>query len=1220
MDNLSAVESIFLAALEKTSSTERAAYLDDACAGDPSLRQRVERLLAAHPKAGSFLQVTGPELTGPFAEQSGAERPGSQIGPYKLLELLGEGGMGMVFVAEQQEPVRRKVALKVIKPGMDSREVIARFEAERQALAMMDHPNIAKVLDAGTTGEKPYFVMELVKGVPITDYCDQERFSPRQRLELFVPVCQAVQHAHQKGIIHRDLKPSNVLVSSHDGTPVVKVIDFGIAKAIEQQLTDKTIYTRVAQLIGTPLYMSPEQAGMSDLDIDTRSDVYSLGVLLYELLTGTTPFDPKRLAKVAFDEMRRILREEDPPRPSTRLSTLGETLSAVSARRRTEPRRLPGLVRGDLDWIVMKALEKDRTRRYETASAFAADVRRFLGEEPVEARPPSAWYRFRKFARRHRTAAFLAGFVTVMLAALLITETVGYFQIKAARDHADTERKAAQDAAKREETERIRAQNAKEKLRENLYEVETSLLQPAWESDSLARFDQLLDGQRPAPGERDLRAFEWHYWNRLRHAEQPGVKLASESRLGARLASPPVLSPDGSRIAAVAVENGQGALCVWDTSTGKLVQKLMEGLDYRQPLLAAPLRIAFSGDSRRVAVSQLGPKNPGDVVTLFKPVQADDLIGNRLLLRVWDIATGRKLLDHAVDNFTSPPLGMALSLDGRLLAFSTPVPDPKGEESRLHLWEVDMAREMAIHPLSDTPSALAFSPDGARLAAVLSTVRRMGPQLDFVWYGQKLQLWQVDPWQEMPINLPRKPEQLTPEAIAFGSAPPGGEGRLAVFWGDAGHKKTLTVYALGKEKGKELCTIRDEITGTQPVFDPSGSRISCDAAGSIVRVWDADKGNVLFSVRGHEKTPAVVFRPDGHLVTAGADGIVKEWAQAPPPSAPNGIEKGDNFCPLAVALGRDGTRLARAVAGADRSTLTVRLWDADHGNFRTPIEVKTGRPLGGVRPLALSADGRRLAAVVLMNPPPGAQLRVWDTSDGRELFASEIIDLHGLPIAALTLSADGSRVALACAGEVTAWDVTTGASLLQVKDSWKLLMFLTLSRDGKRLAWASDRRVRLWDVDAARKAQVLGESGEYVGPVAFSHDGRYLAACVGGAPMNWTEVKVWDADTAEERLNLKGEKGLQDIAFSPDGRRIATLQAEPFEKPGAVVKLRDSVSGLLLLRLDCPERGPANLHFSADGSRLLLVHGYPSQPGDGWREEWNATPLPDREPVPAARP
>jgi serine/threonine protein kinase len=405
-------EEIFHQALARSRPEKRAAYLEQACAGDPALRASVEALLRANAGASSFLEAPPHSPVVTIDEPSVTERPGTVIGSYKLLELIDEGGFGVVFLAEQTHPVRRRVALKVLKQGMDTRQVVARFEAERQALAIMDHPNIARVFDGGAPPSgRPYFVMELVKGVPITQFCDQHRLTTRQRLELFVPVCRAVQHAHQKGIIHRDLKPSNVLVTEHDGRPVPKVIDFGVAKSIGQELTDKSLFTGVAQMVGTPLYMSPEQAGMSDLDVDTRSDVYSLGVLLYELLAGTTPFDRERLKEVGYGELQRIIREEEPPRPSTRLSTLDRAVTTASTNRQSEPGKLAALLRGELDWVVMKCLEKDRNRRYESPGALARDLERYLGDEPVLACPPSAWYRFGKFARRRRAGLAMAGLV-----------------------------------------------------------------------------------------------------------------------------------------------------------------------------------------------------------------------------------------------------------------------------------------------------------------------------------------------------------------------------------------------------------------------------------------------------------------------------------------------------------------------------------------------------------------------------------------------------------------------------------------------------------------------------------------------------------------------------------------------------------------------------------------------------------------------------------------
>jgi serine/threonine protein kinase/Flp pilus assembly protein TadD len=437
-------EEIFHQALTRGSPEERAAYLEQACAGDPALRASVEALLRANAGASGFLDPPAPERAATVEEQPANERPGASIGPYKLIERIGEGGMGTVWMAQQTAPVKRLVAVKLIKAGMDSRHVIARFEAERQALALMDHPHIAKVLDAGTTGAgRPYFVMDLVKGVPITRYCDEHRLPPEKRLELFIPVCHAIQHAHQKGIIHRDLKPSNVLVALYDGKPVPKVIDFGVAKAAGQTLTEKTLVTGFGAIVGTLEYMSPEQAEINQLDIDTRSDIYSLGVLLYELLAGSPPFTCKELEKAGMLEMLRVIREQEPARPSAKLSTSGG-LPTLAANRGTEPAKLMKLVRGELDWIVMRALEKDRNRRYESANGFARDLEHYLADEPVQACPPSVGYRLRKFVRRNRAAFVTASVVT--LAVLLVVGSLGW----TVRDRTAREQEIARERATRQ--------------------------------------------------------------------------------------------------------------------------------------------------------------------------------------------------------------------------------------------------------------------------------------------------------------------------------------------------------------------------------------------------------------------------------------------------------------------------------------------------------------------------------------------------------------------------------------------------------------------------------------------------------------------------------------------------------------------------------------------------------------------------------------------------
>ena len=569
------IDAIFHAALQIVDRDERESYLESACGTDLELRRRVKSLVEADVHADDYFQtaqVTPGKSLGDhqstLTQTTPVETPGTKIGRYKLLQQIGEGGFGGVWMAEQSEPVKRRVALKIIKLGMDTREVIARFEAERQALAMMDHPNIAKVLDAGATENgRPFFVMELVKGIPVTEFCDGRQLDTKQRLELFTDVCSAINHAHQKGVIHRDIKPSNILVTLHGDKPVPKVIDFGIAKATQQELTDKTLFTRFEQFIGTPVYMSPEQAALSGLDIDTRSDIYALGVLLYELLTGKPPFDSKTLVSAGYEEMRRIIREEEPARPSVRLGTVvGDERTTLAKAHDVEPEKLRRLVKGELDWIVMKAIDKDRARRYETANAFALDIRRFLADEPVTAVAPSAAYRFRKFARRNRAVLGVAAVITLLLVAGVAVSTWQAVRATRAEQFARETANSEQAARIAEADQRQSAESNAHQSRLNLYAADMNLAHAAVRASNIGRAARLLDRHIPKEGEEDLRHWEWRYLWRLIQGDE-------------LYALPPFdsdvfnidHSPDGRHLAIALFD---GRLLIWDLKRNRQVKAL----------------------------------------------------------------------------------------------------------------------------------------------------------------------------------------------------------------------------------------------------------------------------------------------------------------------------------------------------------------------------------------------------------------------------------------------------------------------------------------------------------------------------------------------------------------------------------------------------------------------------------------------------------------------
>jgi WD40 repeat protein/serine/threonine protein kinase/tetratricopeptide (TPR) repeat protein len=1119
---------VFAEALERNDPAARARYLDEACGDDASLRRRVEALLAAHDGAGRFLEPesravseTGvPYTEGPpqpsvpetrllsrlRSEDHSLDVPADQprafvagqviAGRYTLLDILGEGGMGTVYRADQTAPVKRQVALKLIRVGMDSRAVVARFDAERQALAMMDHPNIARVYDGGTTASgQPFFVMELVSGIPITDYCDCKRLSVGARLELFIAVCQAVQHAHQKGIIHRDLKPSNVLVTEVDDRPTPKVIDFGVAKATEIQLTDQS-FGESGAIVGTPTYMSPEQADPSSMDIDTRTDVYALGVILYELLAGSPPIDAKQFQRGAFLEMLRMVREDDPPRPSTKLST-AEALPNIAANRNIEPEQLKRVVRGDLDWIVMKALEKDRARRYETANGFAADVLRHLSYEPVLAAPPSQAYRLRKFVRKHRGAMFAASLVVLAFVGGIAGTTWGLFRANLRRVEAEKARAAeAERVEERDAAVKIADARADE-LNYRLGISEFLLASEAYEDGDVIVAADRLDNVPPSQ-----RGWEWSYLKRLTRGGLFTLYGHTDHVTAARF------SADGSRI--VTGSNDRTAR-VWDAHAGTL---LLELKGHTGGLTSA----SFSQDGARIATGSYDRT-----------------------ARVWDARTGTTLLE--LKGHTDGVRSVAFSPDG------TRIVTGSGDKTA-KVWDARSgAALLELGGHSGWVYSVSFSPDGSRIVtsgdvglakvwdarAGTTLLELKGGNIGPVWSAtfspdgsrivtggldRSVRVWDA---QAGTVVLELKGHmnwvnsaQFSPDGSRIVT---GSSDRTARVW-DARTGTTLL----------ELKGHTGEVSSAS--FSPDGEGVVTGSWDRTVKIWDARTELAPLVLKGQKSAVwSASFSPDGtRIVTASRsyERTARVW------DAQSGMTllelRGHSNDLLSASFSPDGMRII--TCGGDR---TAKVWDARTGTTLLVLRGHTGELTSAL----FSPDGLRIVTGGGTRDMPG-EAKVWDARSGTPLLE---LKGHTGPVLSAAFSPDGSRIVTGSADRTArVWDARTGTSLLELKGHTEAVQSATFSPDSLRIVTGGiDPMAKIWDARDGSLLLDMRTRNRDVQTATFSPDGLRIVTSGGGPGIQLGQATVWDARTGTPLLELTGHTlRLASAAFSPDGSRIVT--------------------------------------------------------------------------------
>jgi serine/threonine protein kinase/WD40 repeat protein len=1098
------VDEIFLAALERQSAPERSAYLDQACAGDEGLRRRVERLLRAQHEMGGFLEAAAPE----FAETivPSLECVGTVIGPYKLLEQIGEGGFGIVYMADQQAPVRRRVALKIIKPGMDTKEVLARFRAELQALALMDHPNIARALDAGATETgRPYFVMELVRGLPITKYCEQKNLTVPQRLHLFVNVCRAVQHAHQKGIIHRDLKPSNVLVTLHDGRPVPKVIDFGVAKAIDRPLTQETLFTHFAEMIGTPLYMSPEQAEMSGLDVDTRSDIYSLGVILYELLTGSTPFDGSRLKEAAFDEIRRIIREEDPPKPSTRISTMCRTPTAVAPNRQADATRLAQLVRGDLDWIVMKAMEKDRTRRYETADGLALDVERYLTDEPVHACPPSRVYLLRKFVRRHRGAVLAASAVLLTLVIGIIGTTWGMIRATDAEGVAvQSEKRTSKALADKvvaltaaEMSERMRSEELWQSLVTQTRALRLSR-RPGQRFESLATLQQATRLARKL----DLPGAKFH---EMRNAAIAALALP-DLYLGGPWNDWPAdaLWVDFDEAHAIYARTDRTGKC----SIRRVTDDVEIG---RLPALGWPARPYLSRDGKYIAILQY-TRNLGRPTAIY----------------VWrlDGPTPRQILSepeaYTADFRGSQEVVLAYK-DGSIALFELPT---ARRLSRLAPDTVTHQMDIALHPTEPLVATCCYLDQvvqvrDLRTGKVLVSITRTDRPVGVAWHpdGRTLavgsNLFQIHLYDRNTWQVYRSLQgESYPNRMAFDSA---GDRLAAIDF--AGN-----VEVFGVATGERL--MKSPATPSTCRFSPDGLRLAGGVQAGKLGIWRVAGGREFRALLGRRSPKNAYLRatvhPNGRLLAcAMSDGFAIWDLETGTELDPIPSEWPNNFVlfePSGASL------LTLSYAGLSRWPIRSVIGSTGELSIGPPEPL----PLPNGEGLDQSHDGRVTVtcdrSVSTQQPFAGG----WILRSDRP---NEPIRLDaGADVIHVAVSPDARWVVTAThmVGVAKIWDARDGRFVKQLAE-WGA-SFPRFSPDGRWLSTELDGG-RLFAVGTWQPGPRLGNSA------VFAPDGR-LAVVRSAAGLRLLDVASASEVAVLETPNLDP---IQQVLFTPDGTRLVTV-------------------------------------------------------------------------------